>query len=830
MSKRILSLVLALVMVFCLVACGGDVDPNPSAEPSQSGNNTDNTPAIDYTYNGYSESLGTNWNPHTWEMNADQSIQSYILAPLTDLTVKDSTTGEYQWIFVAAESVTDVTADHQDDLVKYGCAETDATEGYVYEIKLRPEMKWEDGTPINADTYVYSMQQMLDPKMKNYRANNYYSGESAVAGARAYFNQGAPIYDVVVPAYGEGEDPDYSLDITANDIYVKLDTTGMTIAGYSFYEICNDYGYIEGDVYNAVAEHENIYGYVPVNEDTVDAVQKMMDQYLSAFGMSLFNEDGTVVEELYKEFLFYDTGVVGEAVSFDQVGLYKVDDYTIRYVCEVAYDYYYFLTSCTSNWIVHEGLYEKCKDTSGELVTSTYNTSAETTLSCYAYRIESLQDEKQLVFVQNENYWEYTKNDDGSLSSTTFFEVDGEKKPQFQTQKIVIDVMTSDAAKLAFLSGKLDDWTPAADEVVEYSTSDQLYQVDETYTMRLFFHTNLDSLKKMDEAGNTNSVVMSNYNFRKAMSLAINRAEFVSATAGYKPAYSMLNSLYFYDVYEDPASIYRNTDEAKQAIVNLYEVKYGEGEIYKTLDEAYNSITGYNQTEAKALFTEACKELVADGLYKEGDPIVIEMGWMAGAMDSSNSQQVTLLNKYMNEAMAGTGFGTIELKAIDNLAKRYEDVYNGVYAIGWGAWGGAAFYPFTMFQVYCDDDYVSYIHEGGCWNPAVETLTLNVKGEDVTMTWKEWSGCMAGTGKYAGESNEVKLAILAGIEENFLKLYYCIPVCATTICSMMSYKISNYTDNYSIMYGFGGLRLQQHNYTDAEWADYVASQNGTLSY
>ena len=45
------------------------------------------------------------------------------------------------------------------------------------------------------------------------------------------------------------------------------------------------------------------------------------------------------------------------------------------------------------------------------------------------YRIESIQAEKQMVYVQNENYFEYTKNANGSLSSTTEtigFKVDGE--------------------------------------------------------------------------------------------------------------------------------------------------------------------------------------------------------------------------------------------------------------------------------------------------------------------------------------------------------------------------------------------------------------------
>jgi oligopeptide transport system substrate-binding protein len=32
------------------------------------------------------------------------------------------------------------------------------------------------------------------------------------------------------------------------------------------------------------------------------------------------------------------------------------------------------------------------------------------------------------------------------------------------------------------------------------------------------------------------------------------------------------------------------------------------------------------------------------------------------------------------------------------------------------------------------------------------------------------------------------------------------------------------------MYGFGGIELMSFNYTDAEWAEFVASQGGTLNY
>ena len=32
------------------------------------------------------------------------------------------------------------------------------------------------------------------------------------------------------------------------------------------------------------------------------------------------------------------------------------------------------------------------------------------------------------------------------------------------------------------------------------------------------------------------------------------------------------------------------------------------------------------------------------------------------------------------------------------------------------------------------------------------------------------------------------------------------------------------------MYGFGGTRLMRHNYTDGQWAEFVASQGGQLTY
>ena len=805
--KKLLSLVLAVVMVLGLVACGGG---NTETKPVET---TPVAEAAEYTLNYYTEALGTVWNPHNWDTNGDNAILSYLETPLATMSILDSENGVYQWIFEAATYVKDVTAENQGDLTKYqvtlpaGQTVEETVNGYVFEIGLNPDMKWENGTPINADTYIYSMKALLDPAMKNYRANLYYDGESAVAGGNAYYySTDAGVYVPYTSLYASLADA-----IAAGDVFIN----------------CHDFwgaaGYID-------AEGNEAPKYVSINDETAYSADGAGDDEFS--GASLYAGYGAYLEvgggyEAYAA-VFQANERMG--ATFDEVGCYKVDDYTIRYVTQAAIDYNYFLTSCTSNWLVYEDLYEAGKSQTGDLVTTNYNSTKDTTMSYGPYKIESLQEGKQLVFVQNENWFGFEKQENGSLISYTNFEVDGEKRQQYMATKVVYDVMNSDAAKQAFLKGELDDWSPSADDLLAYATSERLYKVDETYTMSFFFNTDVDALKTMDASkGNTNSVVLSNANFRKAWSLAVDRDNYVGATSGYKPAYAIMNNLYFYDVYNDPTSSYRNSDPAMQAICNLYGVEFGEGTPYATLRDAYKSINGYNLTEAKNLMTAACAELVEAGLYTEGEPIVIRIGWAKGALGSSDNQQVTLMQGYLNAAVEGTGFGPITLEAVGNIENRYDAVPQGEYAVGYGAWGGAAFYPFRNFQVYCDTEQYA-INELGCWDPATEMLTLTVNGEDVTMTWQDWSRALIGTGPYAAADFQTKLEITAAMEELYLQKFYRIPLCATTSCFMLGYQVDYYTQEYNIMYDFGGMRLMNFAYTDAEWAEYVASQNGALSY
>ena len=821
--KKIFALVLAVIMVASLFAgCQEKIDVKNG----------------EFTYKSYATSLGTKWNPHNWDTSGDSAIMAYLETPLVDLSIKDSKEQIYQWIYLAATSITDVTKDHKDDLTKYavtfaeGKDANNTESGYVFEIKLNDKMKWQNGDKINADTYVESMKMLLDPEMKNYRANLYYDGESAVAGGAKYYNSKSPIYNAMVAPYDDKGDYSYDLDkgIADGHVYINVSTTAMTLAAYSLNDLVNKYGAAAAEELKAVAAGANYLGYTKVTAENLATVKALVGACLAPFGIDWSAKSEAEQKELLMETLWVHDGSMSEAVDFEAVGLYKVDDYTIRYVTQTAIELNYFLTSCTSNWLVHKATYEAGYDTTGALKTTNYNTSKDTTMSYGPYKIESLEKDKQIVFTQNENWYDWEKVD-GQLVSFTDFLVDGKSVQQYQTTKVVIDVIADEAAvKQAFLKGELDDWAPEADDLTTYGTSDRMYKAEETYTMSFFFNTNEANLKEMDKSkGNTNSVVLTNENFRKAMSLAIDRADWVKVTAGYTPAYAIMNNLYYYDVYNDPNSSYRKSAPAMEAICKLYGVEYGEGKAYATLQDAYKSINGLNMTEAKKLMATACDELVKAGLYKKGEKIVINVGWAKGALTAADEAQITKLEGYFNEAMKDAGFGELDLVAVGNINNRYDAVPAGEYAIGYGAWGGAAFYPFRNFQVYCDPDQYS-INEAANWDPKTETLTLKVNGKDETMTWQEWSGALMGNGKFANESFDVKLQVTADMEYEYLNKFYRIPMAGSTVCSMLSYKLNYYTQDYNIMYGWGGLRLATYVYNDAEWAEYIASQNNELKY
>ncbi len=810
---KILALVMAMLMILpVLAACknGGETD-KPTAEPGKE------TPApsdnAEYTYNLTMGASPATWNPHTWETNADSEIMSYLETPFVDTTIAEDGVN-FEWVYEMATSVEDVTATYE-DREKWLVADADGnlpTANVIYKIELNPNATWEDGTPINADTYIYSMQQCISPEMKNYRANSYTEGSSAIRNAKAYFNNDQAGKPNFIDAKGA--------DLEGKDLYISM-SAACIFFGDSL-EAAKDAGYVDAGYFND-AEGNNLYdvieayiadngtdGWAVVNEEIIDALKVIAVNC------------GDNNPEAYVEFLFVQDGVIPET-PWEDVGLIKGGDYTLYYVMQDAETEFYFLTSLTGNWIVYKDLYEAGKETLNNLVATNYGTKPENYKAYGPYKLTSFETDKQFVLDRNENWYGYT---------------DGNHEGQYQTTKVVYDIVSdSQTALMLFNQGKLDEVSLNADDMQIYRASENLLKTDQTYTYRWIFATDFEKLKALeDEAGDgSNKQIIGYDEFRHAMSLAINRSELCAqATPGYKPAYYLQNSLYYYNIENDENSIYRNTTQAKEAVLRVYGIEYGEGKEYATVDDAYAAVTGYDVEEAKRLFEEAADKAIAEGRYTEGQAINITCyATAAQSLSTDYSNECQMLNDYFAKATEGTKLeGKIKVEYVAAIENRYADIAAGKVEMARGAWGGAAFYPFSSIRVYCEPDYMNgmdKIHESCGFDPTTETITIPIDGEDKVDTYQNWAKAINDPAQYAGDVDKC-LLILSYLESNILSGYHCIPFACDAVVSMYSYQIKYATTDYNIMYGYGGIRLMTYNYNDADWDAYVKSQGGELDY
>ena len=191
--KKLLSLVLAVVMVLGLVACGGNTpettDPAGTTAPS--------TPvaADTYTYNYAMAEFPTNWNTHTYQTATDAEILDYITSGFYVFDYNETKDGYAMVDGMAIGDPVDVTAEY---VGQYGIVEGDTAKAYV--LNLRQDLKWEDGTPITANDFVESAKRLLAPEAQNYRADSMYSGSVKIHNAEAYLKQGTYAYSNMVSA------------------------------------------------------------------------------------------------------------------------------------------------------------------------------------------------------------------------------------------------------------------------------------------------------------------------------------------------------------------------------------------------------------------------------------------------------------------------------------------------------------------------------------------------------------------------------------------------------------------------------------------------------
>lgn len=816
-AKKLLALLLAVVMVIGVFA-GCDNTDTPDPTQGTEGTTAPATTPATYTYNYALSEFPTNWNYHTYQTNIDADILDYITAGFYTFDYNETMDGYKMVPSMAVGEPKDVTAEY---VGKFGIEEGDKAKAYI--ITLRQDIKWQDGTVITANDFVESAKRLLNPAAQNYRADTMYAGSVAIVGAEDYLKQGQTI---LVPA--DSVTDTYSEDLDATLIFSlapPADGNGEVsmrpALGFpASYDAVKCAAYLIGN-YLAdtafTAEAAAAMEGKTLAEIKADATLKAAWDALIGWWQTNPNEelDFFLTEKTYPE------------VSWDDVGWFAVSDYELCFVMKQELSGFYLKYNLSAP-LVHIPTYDKCESIVDGVYTNTYCTSAENTMSYGPYKLTSFQKDKQYTLEKNEFFY--------GLSEDTY-----------QTTHIVVDCVPEAATRLGLLNqGKLDTYGLTIDDMDEYQLSDYTYYSTGDSTFAMCFNPDFAALETAQAAAGTgiNKTIITIPEFRMAMSFALDRNAFCLATSPLNaPGFGLYSGLIISD--PEAGTAYRTTDVAKNVLANFWGVanEYGEGKLYADIDEAIDSITGYNLTKAKEMFNAAYDKAIADGLMTESDKVEIKIGTPNNTTAFYNNGYEFLVNNY-TEAVKGTKLeGKLVFSRDDTLGNAFSDALknNQVDLLFGVGWTGSALDPYGLMEAYVSADY-QYDDSTDFTSIALE---IEIDGVKYTASCWDWYQVMNGTKTVikaadgteieyscgvADEKPETRLEILGALEGAVLLNYNFIPIMDDAGAQIRGQQIKYYTEEYIFGLGFGGLKYYTYNYTDAEWDAYVASNNGQLNY
>jgi len=787
----------------------------------------------DYTLNDFLTVSPSNWNELTYQDNNDTEIMSRIGGSFFTFNYKFDANGKivpgaFTVDFDGATDLEDVTADYLAD-PKWGAAIPEGSDSNcVWKITLRNDLKWDDGTAIKAKDFVYTMKQQEDPLFQNYRADSFYNGDTIIHNAQNYVKQGQSNVFASKSVYGgvysEANDANLVFDGYLGDEpdggeYSYLFNYFITKEGTSY----NDYFTKDGKL--GVFAIPYLYS-APFLSSAADCVawsaamdgktlaEIKADADLKAKWDALI---GWWQTEPGEELDFFVTQYTYPAVDFNDVGIFVgekdnelilvldkelpllKDDGSLSYIA--AYN-------MASLPLVKEDLYEanKIKPAEGEtLWKSKYNSSVATTASWGPYKLTSFEADKQFVLERNVNWYGYNMD---------------EYKGQYQTDKIIVDIVPEyKTALLKFKAGDIQSIGIDVSVADEYKNSKQAVFTPSDFVGSLQLQSDVAKLTERS-APDHNKLMLKYTDFRQAISLAIDRADYCNKnTTASLAGFGIFTSVHYYDV--ENGGAYRETDEAKKVICEIYGVDV---QNYNSLDEAYAAVTGYNLTLARQKLESAYAAALAAGDITATDKVVLTVG------DSEDTEAGRRIFNYLNDAMKELAKGTslegrFELEYEPNHGSKWaNDFREGGYDICTGGWTGAAWNPGYFLLAYLSPD---YMYSRG-WDTKNHMLTFNPYGDGTeehtyTMGLLDWydclngnSGCQYNWGK--GKVDEdFRLGIIAALEKVILGVYYTVPLQYRFSAALLSYKIEYITRTYNTFMGYGGLRYITYNYDDVAW-------------
>ena len=831
--KSILTMALCLVMVaLMVVAC------KPAPEPE-----VEQVKLKQAEYNTTTATMPSNWNELTYADNNDTQIMSYIGSSFFEYDYKFENDkkfnadgsinkegivpGAYTTNYSAATKLEDVTATVD---AKWGyTAEQIAEGGYAWKITLRDDLKWDDGTPITAEDFVWSMKQTLDPTFMNFRANTYYD-TLRIKNSKLYFfqNQEGTYETVASLGYASNQE---AID-AGKELYVNL------------FNMWGAQGYKDADGNEAPEwakiTDETVYS----SADGSDAIsgKALWDGYASytEVGVGAGYDAAIYVVNENRNVAWETVGIYAEGnaivICLDKTYSFLRDDGSLS-----VWAPYYF----SSLPLVHKAKYEANKVAPAEgatLWTSKYNSSLETTASWGPYKLVKFEAGSDYRLEKNEHWY-------------------GWNMEQYKNQYNVTAINCRKVAEFApkwegFLNGTYDDASLQTENVEEYLDSKYVYFTStSTGTFGMQLYSNLEVLK----ASSNNNGILAIQEFRHAFNLALNRSDIVEKIwpGSSVPCFGLINVAYYYDIENAPdlpdGGQYRNTTKAKEGILRAYGYTQNDDGTWTdkkvSTEDAYEALTGYNPEAAKEKMKAAIEILLADP-DKYGYDSSKNITLVYGSSSDTDKQRfrATYLQGVLDDLTKGTALeDKIDVVFDASAGAKWADAFrSGATQIGFGyGFSGNAFNPFDIIGAFVnpDDDLNYHMY----WDTSSIDMTLKMPagdyegaGQEITMSIQNWYYCLNGlaaTENQAKQYNwsegyapvEARLTILSALEEATIKESRSVMLIADGGGSFLGAKFSYFSEDEHTFMGFGGLRYIEVNYTDAEWQEYVKANNGDLS-
>jgi ABC-type transport system substrate-binding protein len=440
-------------------------------------------------------------------------------------------------------------------------------------------------------------------------------------------------------------------------------------------------------------------------DDFIESYKRLLDPRMANYRGDAFHTGLVVVGA--KEYFSQDVSGVtatenfgeGYTLGFDTVGIEKIDADTIQFTLvsqATAWDLKYNLSSPITG-VIDVDLYDA--NLSPEKDITTYGTELSKLRANGAFKFVEWQKGKVLYFEANENYI---------------------KEGTFATTHIRLDVIKDQSVILQlFNQGKLDTAGVGSTEYDNYKNDSRLKLIESTVTWRLVINGDIRPDNKNEDGTviDKSKLILTDINFRKALYHVFDRAELASTLAApATPSQTLLSTLYLVDV--AAGTSYRGT-EAGESVVN----------------GLYPDTTGFNLTEAQALFDLAYDKMVADGNIADGDTIELDI--------LNYTAETSIARNNWAKAQIEDAFNTdtetrITVSALA-VPDRYDKYEAGNYDFGWAGWSGMALDPLGFMIVWYHPAYRSE-YSFDVEQDITVTYDFNDDGTetDMTMTYEEW--------------------------------------------------------------------------------------------